>query len=128
MLYLYTLISLVVLDSGWLFSMGSHYQKWLATLFAPQVNFIPIIIFYPLYAFGIVYFVLLPAVRGDHSFLKVLVSGALLGLIAYAAYDLTNHATLRDWSLVVTIVDMAWGTVLTGLTSLIAYFLYKHFK
>ena len=47
--------------------------------------------------------------------------GALFGFFAYATYDMTNYATLRNWSLVVSIVDTAWGTVLTGFSAWIGY-------
>jgi len=126
--YLYTLLSLAVLDSIWLFSMGGQYKAWLAHLFATDINLPPILVFYPLYALAVVYFVVLPAVKGGSSLLTVLFSGALLGLAVYAAYDLTNQATMRDWPLVVTVVDMAWGAILTGLASVSAVWLTNYFK
>ena len=128
MSYLYTLLSLAVLDSIWLFSMGGQYKSWLSHLFAANINLPPILVFYPIYAAAVLYFVVMPALKGGSSMLTVLLSGALLGFAAYAAYDLTNQGTLRDWPLVVTIVDMAWGTVLTALASVSAVWLTNYFK
>ncbi len=121
------MLSLAVIDAVWLFSTGGLYKKWLGHLFAVQVNFIPAVIFYLLYTLGVVYFVLVPAVKNGSSVLVLFVSGALFGLIAYATYDLTNHATMRDWPLVVTVLDMVWGMILTGTVSVIAVSLYKYF-
>ncbi len=121
------MLSLAVIDAVWLFSTGGLYKKWLGHLFAAQVNFIPAVIFYLLYTLGVVYFVLVPAVKNGSSVLALFVSGALFGLIAYATYDLTNHATMRDWPLVVTVLDMVWGMILTGTVSVIAVSLYKYF-
>lgn len=95
---------------------------------APTVNYIPAIIFYPLYAVGIVVLVLLPAVRAGSSTLSVLLTGLLLGLVAYGAYDLTNHATLKDWPLSITLIDMAWGAFVTGASAVIAFSLYNYFN
>ena len=128
MTYIYTLISLAALDSIWLFSMGSTYKAWLAHLFAPALTYLPIILFYPLYAAGVVFFVVAPALRNGASLWQVFLAGAFLGLICYAAYDLTNHGTLRDWPLIVTVVDMAWGTLLTGLASVAAVSLTNYLK
>ncbi len=127
LLYVYAMLSLAVIDAVWLFSTGGLYKKWLGHLFAVQVNFIPAVIFYLLYTLGVVYFVLVPAVKNGSSVLALFVSGALFGLIAYATYDLTNHATMRDWPLVVTVLDMVWGMILTGTVSVIAVSLYKYF-
>lgn len=128
MSYLYTLLSLAVLDAAWLFSMGGKYKAWLGHLFATDISLPPIVLFYPIYAAAVLYFVVIPALKGGSSLLTVLLSGMLLGLAAYAAYDLTNQGTLRDWPLVVTVVDMAWGTILTGLASVSAVWLTNYFK
>ncbi len=127
MLYIYTLLSLAVLDGIWLTSMGFYYRSMLSSLMAPTVNYIPAIIFYPLYAVGILVLVLLPAVRAGSTTLSVLLSGLLLGLVAYGAYDLTNHATLKDWPLSITLIDMAWGAFVTGASAVIAFSLYNYF-
>ncbi len=127
-MYFVTLVTLALIDSVWLFSMGAKYKSWLGHLFAPQFNFIPVIFFYLVYTFGLVYFVVMPAIKSGHSLFSIFLAGALLGLVAYATYDLTNHATLKDWPLMVTVVDMLWGAFLTGISSVIAVFVVNYFK
>ncbi len=85
-----------------------------------NVNWIAAISFYLLFVIGLVVFVILPAIQ-KHSWIQALFLGALLGLISYATYDLTNLATLKDWPVLVTIVDMFWGAFLGGAVSLISY-------
>lgn len=116
--YLSTLISLLVIDGIWLASTGkAFYGKYLAHLIAPSMSWIPVILFYFIYALGITVFVVSPAIRNNMSLGHVFLLGAFLGLIAYGAYDFTNQATLRDWPIIVTIVDLLWGAFLTGVVS-----------
>lgn len=128
LLYIYTLLSLAIIDAVWLFSTGAQYKKWLGHLFADTVNFVPAVIFYLIYTFSVVFFVVSPAIKSGTGLLTVLLSGAILGLVAYATYDLTNHAVMRDWPLVVTLLDMAWGAILTGTASVIAVSIYRYFN
>jgi len=79
---------------------------------------------YAIYFIGIVVFAVLPAIRNDGWTAAVLLGG-LLGLVAFATYDLTNLATLRRWSLIVVIVDLSWGTFVTALASLAGFFAVK---
>ncbi len=72
--------------------------------------------FYLVYVAGIVFFAIGPALRTD-SLLTALFYGALFGFFAYATYDVTNYATLRDWPVAVVIVDIGWGTVLTAVSA-----------
>jgi uncharacterized membrane protein len=121
--YIATLIPLALLDAFWiLFVAKGFYAEKMSFLFSKSINFAPIAFFYPIYALGILLLVVLPAV-GSHSWIEALWKGALLGLLAYSAYDLTNHATIAGWPLSMTIVDIGWGVLVTGLTSVIAYFL-----
>ncbi len=110
-----------IIDSVWLISMSKRfYGVHLGHLMSASPNFVPIVLFYLIYAFALTFLVITPAMQSGSSLVRVFFMGALLGCAAYAAYDLTNHATLRDWPLIVTIVDMAWGTVLTGIVATIA--------
>jgi uncharacterized membrane protein len=127
-IYLGTLVVLAILDAVWLFSMGTNYKTWLGHLFAPKVNFIPVIVFYLIYALGVTFFVTSPAFKNGTSLWTLFATGALFGLVAYATYDLTNQATLRAWPTTVTLIDMAWGALLTGLTSVIVVSLISYFK
>lgn len=98
------------------------YRKQLGPLLAEQVNWPAAIAFYLLFIGGILLFVVFPALE-KRSLRRVAVLGALFGLVTYAAYDLTNLATLRGFPPVVAAVDMAWGTVLTGTVSAVAFLL-----
>ena len=77
---------------------------------------------YLVFIFGLVVFVVRPAAI-QNSPLTALLMGALLGLVCYATYDLTNLATMKDWPLVVTVVDLIWGTVLGATVSLVSVLL-----
>lgn len=82
-------------------------------------------VFYVIYTVGVVFFVVTPALAGSLSVWQVVLRGALFGLVAYATYDLTNQATLANWSTIVTVVDLIWGAVLTGVAGVIAYLILK---
>jgi uncharacterized membrane protein len=122
--YFVTLVPMLVADGIWLTTMGKRfYGVQLGHLMGPALKWGPVAVFYPLYAVGVAVLVVLPAVQAKTPLLKVFLLGSLLGLIAYAAYDLTNQATLRDWPFVVTVVDMAWGALLTGVVGVVAVYL-----
>jgi uncharacterized membrane protein len=112
-----------VIDMAWLVLVAKNfYQKQIGFLMKPEVNWLAAIIFYLLFIAGLVTFVISPAVE-KQSWVHALIFGALFGLITYATYDLTNLATLKDWPLLVTIVDLIWGTVLAASISVVTYFL-----
>jgi uncharacterized membrane protein len=124
-LYLAALIAFLALDMLWLGLVArTFYQKHLGYLLAPQTNWLAAIIFYLLFILGIVVFVVLPGLKTD-SLSTTLVYAALFGLITYATYDLTNLATVKDWPVIVTVVDMIWGAVLTTLVSLVSFMVGK---
>ena len=91
-------------------------------------SWIPVVLFYILYAIGIAVFVTLPAFRANTSYVMIFLSGALLGLVAYGTYDFTNQATLSDWPVIVTVVDLAWGAILTGVVSVVSVYIGKLFS
>ncbi len=111
-----TFLLLMCIDSIWLFSMGQRfYRKLLGHVFAEKVQYSWAIVFYMLYAVALTYFIILPSAhRSYNSSLRIFLEGFLFGLVAYSAYDLTNQATIKNWPLVVTIVDMLWGATLTA--------------
>ena len=82
--------------------------------------------FYLIYVIGVVVFAVMPAIE-QASWMRALWGGALLGLVAYGAYDLTNLATLKNWPWVVSAVDMAWGTFATGIAATAGYFITRYF-
>lgn len=117
MIYLATLLAFLVLDAVWLgFAVKRFYKAKLGTLLSPRPNFLVAAAFYMIYAAGIVHFVVMPAEAGDWT--AAAINGAFLGLIAYGTYDMTNQATVEGWPWSVTVVDTAWGAILTGATAM----------
>jgi len=113
----------LAIDMIWLGLVAKNfYKSQIGFLMKPDVNWAAAIIFYLLFIVGLVLFVIAPAAE-KASWTHALLFGALFGLITYATYDLTNLATLKDWPLLITIVDLAWGTTLGALVSVIAYFI-----
>ncbi|MGD1106188.1 MAG: DUF2177 family protein [Terracidiphilus sp.] len=105
------------LDMVWLGVVAKKfYVKHIGFLMKSNVNWTAAILFYLLFIAAMVVFVISPAVEKG-SWGQALLFGALFGLITYATYDLTNLATLKDWPLSVTIVDMLWGIVLAASVS-----------
>ena len=114
MLYLGTVVVFFAIDLVWLNIVAKDfYRARLGGLLLDQFNLPVGLAFYLLYIVGILVFAVLPGVEKG-SLVEALWRGALLGLVAYGTYDLTNLSTLKDWSPVLTVVDMVWGTVLTG--------------
>jgi len=116
-LYLVALAVFILVDMVWLTLVAKgFYQKHLGPLLSPRVRWAAAFLFYLVYILGLLIFVMRPAfIRGDA--LYALFYGALFGLISYATYDLSNLATIKAWPLVVTVVDLVWGTVLGGVVS-----------
>jgi len=121
--YLVTVPVFFALDLLWLGILArDFYQRHLGYLMRPQVNWIAAISFYLLFIIGIVIFAVKPALEAG-SPMRALAYGALFGFFTYATYDLTNLATVRDWPLIVTVVDLVWGTALCALSAWAGYFL-----
>jgi len=122
-LYAIALPVFFVTDMIWLGLVAKNfYKSQIGFLMKPDINWTAAIIFYLLFIVGLVLFVIMPAVEKG-SWIYALLFGALFGLITYATYDLTNLATLKDWPLMVTIVDLAWGATLGALVSVITFFI-----
>lgn len=112
---------LVAGDMLWLgVVMKQFYQTHLGHLMSGTVQWVPAVVFYVTFVTGISYFAVLPTLHG--GLWKVVTASALLGAFAYATYDLTNHATLKEWPLIVTIVDVMWGTFLAGIVGAVGYY------
>lgn len=102
------------------------YKREIGHLMKDTVNWQAAIIFYLLFIIGLVFFVIMPSVEKNSLVYAILV-GAFFGFITYATYDLTNLAITRDWPLLITIVDLAWGAFLGGAVSGITYMIYTKF-
>lgn len=112
--YVATGVAFLIVDAIWLSTMADVlYRPLLGDKLEPQFKLAPAILFYLIYIAGIVYFAVQPALDNE-SLGKAALNGALLGLVAYATYDLTNHATLRDWPLALTVSDIPWGMFVTA--------------
>jgi uncharacterized membrane protein len=108
-------------DMIWLGVLAKNfYTKQIGSLMTPNVNWAAAILFYLLFLAGLVIFVIVPAVEKG-SWERALLFGVLFGLVTYATYDLTNLATLKDWPLALTIVDLTWGMALAGSVSVGTY-------
>jgi len=121
-LYGCSLLAFLALDAVWLGLIArTFYVRQLGHLLSAHPNWWAAIAFYPLFVYGLVVFAIEPSLQSG-SWLKAAQLGCLFGLITYATYDLTNQATLKDWPLIVTIVDLAWGAVLATLVSVAGYY------
>jgi uncharacterized membrane protein len=115
--YLATLIAFAILDFVWISSMAnSLYRPVMKDMLLADFRLAPALAFYLIYAFGITFFAVLPALREDRL-MQALLLGAVLGLVAYGTYDLTNFATLKNWDTKITLIDMIWGAFATALAA-----------
>lgn len=119
--YISAAICMLVLDAIWLSTSASLlYRPLLGDLLADNFRLAPAVVFYLVYVAGIVFLAVLPAVEAE-KWQTAAINGLVLGLVAYATYDLTNQATLRTWSTTVTAIDIAWGGILTSITAITGY-------
>jgi len=110
------------IDMVWLGLIAKNfYASQLGLLMTSNINWLAAVLFYLLFIAGLVHFVITPAFA-QASWSQALVFGAFFGLVTYATYDLTNLATLKNWPLAMTIVDLLWGATLAASVSIITYF------
>lgn len=121
-LYGIAFVLFMIIDLIWLGVIAKNlYQKQIGHLMADNVKWGAAILFYLLFIGGMVFFAILPAAN-EGEWTKALLYGALFGFMAYATYDLTNLATLKDWPIQITIIDLVWGTFLGASVSTLTYF------
>jgi uncharacterized membrane protein len=124
--YAVTATVFLLVDMVWLgFAAKAFYRTNIGALLADQINIAAAVIFYLLYIVGIVIFAISPALESG-AWRTSLIMGSLFGFFAYATYDMTNLATLRDWPVAVAVVDMAWGAFLTGLSATAGFLAAKY--
>ena len=120
--YIGSAVAMLALDAVWLTTMVPRlYKPALGDMLADPPNFIIAGVFYLLYVIGIVVLAVLPALN-QQNWLMALGAGALLGLVAYGTYDFTNLSTLKNWPLTLSLIDVCWGVVLTGVAATGGYF------
>ena len=126
--YISTLIVFLVIDAIWLGIVAKDfYFSQLGDLMLEKPKLGIALAFYCVYMIGVVVFAVSPALDSG-QWTHALMYGALLGFVAYGTYDITNMATLKNWPVTMSIVDMAWGTVLTGSSATIGFFITKAFS
>jgi uncharacterized membrane protein len=116
----------LALDFVWLgFVAKDFYRAQLGPLMLEKPLLGVAMAFYLIYAVGIVTFAVVPAVTAD-SWVRAMTAGAFFGLVAYSTYDLTNLATLRGWSIKLSMLDIAWGTALTSMAAMAGFFVARN--
>jgi uncharacterized membrane protein len=122
-MYLIAFVVFLAIDALWLGLVApKFYKAQIGHLMAERPNFIAAGIFYLIFIVGVVYFIK-PNIEANELG-KAVLGGAIFGFMAYATYDLTNLATLKDWPIMVTIVDLIWGTFLSSTITLLTYLIY----
>ncbi len=120
-LYIAIFVPFVLLDAGWLTTMGPLlYKPTLGDILLSSPKLAPAIAFYLMFPLGLILFAVSPALKSG-SLMTALLMGAALGAFAYATYDLTNFATVRNWTLQVTLLDICWGAAISGAASVVGY-------
>ena len=120
--YVAVLIVFGTIDAVWLTTMGAIlYRPALGDILAPALRVVPAIAFYLSFPIGIVVFAVLPGLRAQ-SPVTAATLALLFGALAYATYDLTNYATLRNWTLQITVVDIAYGALASSIAATVAFF------
>lgn len=120
-LYAISLVVFLGIDFVWLTSMGERfYRPNLGKLMAEKANLPVALVFYLLYVVGVLVLVVMPAIDKG-SLAQAILGGALLGAVAYGTYDFTNLATIEGWPVIVSVVDVIWGTTLTAVIAAVGY-------
>jgi len=115
--YLLALVLFAAIDITWLMSMGSKlYRETLGEILLTNLRMAPAAVFYLMYPAGLVIFAVVPGLKAA-SPATALVLGGLLGLVAYGTYELTNFATIRNWTLQITIIDIIYGVVASAIVA-----------
>ncbi|RWX76117.1 DUF2177 family protein [Neorhizobium lilium] len=118
--YVSTVVIFAGMDFVWLTATADYlYRPILGDMLAAQPRMIPAILFYLGYAAGLTYLAVRPGLLTG-SVRTSAIQGAAVGFTAYATYDLTNHATLKNWSAYLTVTDLIWGTVLSAFAAALA--------
>ncbi|MDN6196204.1 MAG: DUF2177 family protein [Atopostipes suicloacalis] len=126
--YLVTFVVFFIIDLLWLGLLAKDlYRRELGEFMAPKTNWPAAIIFYAIFIAGLIYYAINPALASG-SWFEALKLGAIFGFITYLTYDMTNLATLENWPLKITVIDILWGTSLNSLTSLISFFVIRFIR
>lgn len=125
--YIAAIVAFLVIDGLWLGVVAkSFYAEKLGELLRKDILAVPAMLFYLAYTAGLVFLAVRPG-QADISLVSVVFYGALVGFLAYGTYNMTNLATLRDWPLAVSVVDLIWGTVLSASVAAISALALRQF-
>jgi uncharacterized membrane protein len=125
--YVAVLVVFGIIDAAWLNTMGKVlYRPALGDILLDDLRIGPAVAFYLIYPIGIVAFAVLPGLRSD-SVTAAFYSALLFGALAYGTYDLTNYATLRNWTLQITLIDICYGALASGIAAIVAMFVARAF-
>ena len=126
--YFIALLTFFVIDIVWLVVIAKKlYQDQLGFIMSDKPNWFVAVLFYLIFVVGLVFFVINPAIERESISYAIFV-GMLFGFITYSTYDLTNLATLKDWPVMITVIDLIWGSSLGALVSMITYLVVRLFK
>jgi uncharacterized membrane protein len=126
-LYIIALPVFLGIDMIWLTLVAKNfYAKHIGFLMTKNPNLLAALIFYLIFIAGLIFFVITPALD-KKMWTHALLAGAFFGLITYATYDLTNLATVKNWPIIITVVDLVWGMALSASVSVITYYIAKKF-
>ncbi len=125
--YAIALVIFLAIDMVWLLVVAKQlYADKLGYLMAPKTNFVAAFLFYLLFVVGLMVFVVSPALAAG-NWSQALLGGLLFGLVTYGTYDLTNLATVKDWPLLITVIDLLWGAFVSGATALLSFLVIRLF-
>ncbi len=125
--YLACLIVFGAIDALWISTMAAQlYRPTLGDILLTNLRLVPALIFYFLFPIGLLVFAVAPALRSE-SWTTAIIYGAIFGAFAYGTYDLTNYATLRNWTAQITLIDIVYGTIVAGTASVAGYWAVKIF-
>lgn len=121
--YVVTAVVFLGLDALWLTRVAlDMYRREIGSMLLDRPSLPVAGVFYLIFVLGIVVLAIAPAINGGGGWQGAMVAGAVLGLVAYGTYDITNFSTLKNWPLSVTLVDLAWGTALTAISAAVGAF------
>lgn len=127
-LYLVSFTVFFIIDLFWLGVIAKDlYKDQIGFLMSSEVKWGPALLFYSLFMAGLVFFVILPTFDKG-NWVCALIYGGFFGLVCYGTYDLTNLATLKGWPMKIVIIDLVWGTFISGITSFITFWIGCHWK
>ncbi|MBP9771755.1 MAG: DUF2177 family protein [Candidatus Pacebacteria bacterium] len=117
-LFIIALGTFLILDGVWLLVVAKGiYARAIGPLMLEKINYIAVGGVYFFLVVALLYFVILPGLSAGNALLSITLGGALLGFIVYGVYDMTNLATLKGWTLSISLIDMAWGTFVSGVVA-----------